>query len=145
VRGIRRQSHAILRGTLIGVAGGMGTALVMCASTGGCGDEADWLMLITTEIGAAAGSGIGAIVNPQTANARTIYANQAVCVRDRADPREATRRRRRARDLVEPGEADLRVCRDTFVDGFGVLEAKPRVTSERPGRPRAWRNEPRLG
>jgi hypothetical protein len=53
----------------------MGTALVMCAPHGGCGDETDWLLSMTMLFGAGAGSAIGGMVNLQTAEARTIYVN----------------------------------------------------------------------
>ena len=75
VRGIRRQTHAILAGTLVGLGGGAGAGLVLCAASGGCGEEGAWVILMTMGIGAGAGGGIGAIHNLTTADTRTIYVN----------------------------------------------------------------------
>ena len=74
VRGIRRQTHAILRGALFGFAGGFATGMVMCAND--CyGDDGTMLgisMMLGT-LGLAGGAGIGAVYNLQTADSRIVY------------------------------------------------------------------------
>jgi hypothetical protein len=76
VRGIRRQTHSILRGTLVGLGGGFATGLVLCAAAGGCEDDdfnAGWAGLMIGSIGVGAGAVIGTIYNLTTADARIVY------------------------------------------------------------------------
>jgi hypothetical protein len=75
VRGIRKQTHAILGSTLTGIGGGLATGLILCAAYGDCEDEGGWVVMLTMGIGAGVGGAVGAIYNLSTADRRTIYVN----------------------------------------------------------------------
>lgn len=73
VRGIRKQTRAILKGAIAGVIAGLATGLTLCTIDGGCDGEGVVILPMMMGIGAGAGTGVGAIVNLSTADARTIY------------------------------------------------------------------------
>jgi hypothetical protein len=75
VRGIRRQTHAILKASLGGFGGGFLTGLVLCGIYGCDGDDASTIgvAMLFGSLGLGGGAGIGAIYNLQTADARIVY------------------------------------------------------------------------
>jgi len=75
VRGIRRQTHAILKGSLAGFGGGFVTGLLLCAANDCDGDDATTLgvSMMFGGLGLAGGAAIGAIYNLQTADSRVVY------------------------------------------------------------------------
>ena len=75
VRGIRRQTHAILKGSLAGFGGGFVAGLVLCAANDCDGDDASTLGagMMFGGLGLGVGAAIGSIYNLQTANSRIVY------------------------------------------------------------------------
>jgi len=75
VRGIRRQTHAILKGSLGGFGGGFVTGLLLCTANSCDGDDASTfgVGMMFGSLGLAGGAAIGAIYNLQTADARIVY------------------------------------------------------------------------
>jgi hypothetical protein len=75
VRGIRRQTHAILKGSLAGFGGGFIAGLVLCAANDCDGDDASTLGagMMFGSLGLGAGAAIGSIYNLQTADSRIVY------------------------------------------------------------------------
>ena len=75
VRGIRRQTHAILKGSLAGFGAGFGTGLLLCAASGCDGDDVSLLgvSMMFGGLGLGAGAAIGSIYNLQTADSRIVY------------------------------------------------------------------------
>jgi hypothetical protein len=79
VRLIETVSHNARRGVLIGLLGGVGMALAVCAADDNfCGDDAGahGLALLYGGIGAGIGAGVGAMVNAATANRHVVFESQ---------------------------------------------------------------------
>jgi hypothetical protein len=75
VRGIRRQTHAILKGSLAGFGGGFVTGLLLCAANDCDGDDASTLgvSVMFGCLGLGGGAAIGAVYNLTTADSRIVY------------------------------------------------------------------------
>jgi hypothetical protein len=78
VRGIRRQTHAILKGSLSGFGGGFVTGLLLCAANDCDGDDASTIgvAMMFGSLGLGGGAAIGSIYNLQTADSRIVYAGK---------------------------------------------------------------------
>ena len=75
VRGIRRQTHAILKGSLAGFGGGFVAGLLLCAANDCDGDDATTLgiSMMFGGLGLAGGAAIGTVYNLTTADSRIVY------------------------------------------------------------------------